>query len=142
MPYPQTRALGVPTLCWRYLATRLAPAQPEGQDDMGDGGQAGRPLASRAPDISSLAGSTLSRQTPEVGAVCGNAARMVLCGGRPVTGVPTAINSLIDNERRPEKSSNPRRRVNNGNIMLIKIDIGYILSETRYFAYFTVSDGP
>ena len=31
------------------------------------------------------------RQTPEVGAVCGNAARTVLCGGRPVMGVPTAI---------------------------------------------------
>ena len=33
----------------------------------------------------------LSRQTPEVGAVCGNSARTVLCGGRPVMGVPTAI---------------------------------------------------
>jgi hypothetical protein len=31
------------------------------------------------------------RQTPKVGAVCGNAARTVLCGGRPVMGVPTAI---------------------------------------------------
>src|SRR5205823_4036968 len=29
--------------------------------------------------------------TPKVGAVCGKAARTVLCGGRPVTGVPTAI---------------------------------------------------
>ena len=58
---------------------------------MGDGGQAGGPLASKAPDIPSLAGSTLPRQTPEVGAVCGNAARTVLCGGRPVMGVPTAF---------------------------------------------------
>ena len=58
---------------------------------MGDGGQAGGPLASKAPDIPSLAGSTLPRQTPEVGAVCGNAALTVLCGGRPVMGVPTAI---------------------------------------------------
>src|SRR4029453_1351050 len=33
------------------------------------------------------------RQLPKVGAVCGNAARTVLCGGRPVMGVPTAIRS-------------------------------------------------
>ena len=32
-----------------------------------------------------------SRQTSEVGAVCRKAARTVLCGGRPVMGVPTAI---------------------------------------------------
>src|SRR5216683_7295637 len=31
------------------------------------------------------------RQTPEVGAVCGKAARTVLCGGRSAMGVPTAI---------------------------------------------------
>src|SRR5215213_7262464 len=37
------------------------------------------------------------RQTPKVGAVCGNAARTVLCGGRSVMGVPTAIPSV--NER-------------------------------------------
>ena len=40
-----------------------------------------------------MAVSALRRQTPKVGAVCGNAARTVLCGGRPVTGVPTAIES-------------------------------------------------
>ena len=34
---------------------------------------------------------TLRRQTPEVGAVCANWARSVLCGGRSVMGVPTAI---------------------------------------------------
>jgi hypothetical protein len=38
-----------------------------------------------------MAERTLCRQTPEVGAVCGKAARTVLCGGRPVMGVPTAI---------------------------------------------------
>src|SRR5215469_255042 len=32
-----------------------------------------------------------SRQSSEVGAVCRKAARTVLCGGRPVMGVPTAI---------------------------------------------------
>ena len=31
------------------------------------------------------------RQTPEVGAVCGNPARTVLCGGTGVTRFPTAI---------------------------------------------------
>src|SRR5260370_41041914 len=34
------------------------------------------------------------RQTPEVGAVCGEAARTVLCGGRSARSVPTAIASL------------------------------------------------
>ena len=33
----------------------------------------------------------LCRQTPEVGAVCANRARTDLCGGCPVTGIPTAI---------------------------------------------------
>jgi hypothetical protein len=33
----------------------------------------------------------LRRQTPEVGATCGKAARVDLCGGRSATGVPTAI---------------------------------------------------
>jgi hypothetical protein len=31
------------------------------------------------------------RQTPKVGAVCGKAARTVLCGGRSAMSVPTAI---------------------------------------------------
>jgi hypothetical protein len=58
---------------------------------MDDGGQAGGTLAPQAPDIPSLAVSTLPRQTPTVGAVCGNAARTALCGGRAVMRVPTAI---------------------------------------------------
>ena len=36
-------------------------------------------------------GRKASRQISEVGAVCGKAARTVLCGGRSVMGVPTAI---------------------------------------------------
>src|SRR5215472_12746936 len=36
-------------------------------------------------------GREASRQSSEVGAVCRKAARTVLCGGRPVMGVPTAI---------------------------------------------------
>src|SRR6266699_3111443 len=34
------------------------------------------------------------RHSPEVGAVCGKAARTDLCGGRSVMGVPTAIATL------------------------------------------------
>jgi len=37
------------------------------------------------------AATLLRRQTPEVGAVCGKSARTVLCGGRAVMRVPTAI---------------------------------------------------
>jgi hypothetical protein len=39
-------------------------------------------------------GREASRQSSEVGAVCRKAARTVLCGGRPVMGVPTAIASF------------------------------------------------
>ena len=35
------------------------------------------------------------RYTPEVGAVCGKAARTVLCGGRGVTRVPTATGRYV-----------------------------------------------
>jgi hypothetical protein len=35
------------------------------------------------------------RHTPKVGASCGNSARAVLCGGRPVTAVPTAYITWI-----------------------------------------------
>ena len=38
-----------------------------------------------------MAKRTLRRQTPKVGARCGNTARRDLCGGRVVTRVPTAI---------------------------------------------------
>ena len=93
--HQHARSVGVPPPCRRSLATRLAPAQPEGPDDMGEDGQAGRSLAAQAPDIPSVAISTLPRQTPKVGAVCGNAARTVLCGGRAVMRVPTAINSVV-----------------------------------------------
>ena len=43
-----------------------------------------------AAHLSSLAQSTLRRYSPEVGAVCGKAARTVLCGGHAVMRVPTA----------------------------------------------------
>src|SRR5664280_495282 len=84
--------VGIPPPCRRPLAARLAPAQPEGPDEVDNHGTAGGALAAQTPDIPSLAVSALSRQTPKVGAVCGNSARTVLCGGRSVMGVPTAIN--------------------------------------------------
>src|SRR5215469_16035036 len=40
-------------------------------------------------------GREASRQSSEVGAVCRKAARTVLCGGRPVMGVPTAIDRIL-----------------------------------------------
>ena len=51
-----------------------------------------RRLAPQAANPSSVAAAALCRHTPKVGAVCGNSARTVLCGGRAVMGVPTAIN--------------------------------------------------
>ena len=65
--------------------------------------QAGRALATQTPDIPPLARSALSRQTPKVGAVCGNSARMVLCGGRAVMRVSTAIECRFT----PEQSAIP-----------------------------------
>jgi hypothetical protein len=56
--------------------------------------EAGGRLAPATANPSSLARGAVCRQTPEVGAVCGNSARTDLCGGRPVTGVPTANNYL------------------------------------------------
>jgi hypothetical protein len=39
--------------------------------------------------------------TSEVGAVCRKAARTILCGGRPVMGVPTAIDALSSSRAWP-----------------------------------------
>src|SRR6266481_5946703 len=47
-----------------------------------------------AAHLPPLAQATLCRHPPEVGAVCGKAARTVLCGGRAVMRVPTAPASL------------------------------------------------
>src|SRR4029077_9825886 len=73
------------------MATHAAASQPEGPDCVGPDGRVGGRLAPQSAYPSSVAERALCRQTPEVGAVCGKAARTVLCGGRPVMGVPTAI---------------------------------------------------
>src|SRR6266700_3274844 len=72
----------VPASCDRPLAAHAAASQPEGSDDVGTDDAAGGCLASETDYPPSLAERSLCRHTPEVGAVCGKAARTVLCGGR------------------------------------------------------------
>src|SRR5271166_708611 len=79
----------------RPLATRHASAQPAGPNDLGRHRQACRTLPAEAQDHPRLAVATLPRQTPKVGAVCGNSARTDLCGGRAVMRVPTAIQTSL-----------------------------------------------
>src|SRR6185312_3660253 len=60
-------------------------------------------MAPEAAHPSSMAPSTIRRHSPEVGAVCGKAARTVLCGGRSAMSVPTATVACAprnDDERR------------------------------------------
>ena len=64
-----------------------------------DGGDRRR-VSPKAEDPSSLAERSFRRQSPEVGAGCGNSARPDLCGGRSETGVPTA-NTVTERCRRP-----------------------------------------
>src|SRR5262249_60622768 len=47
-------------------------------------------IAKPAATLGGFSRAKLRRYTPEVGAVCGKAARTALCGGREVTRVPTA----------------------------------------------------
>jgi hypothetical protein len=51
-----------------------------------------------------LAERTFCRHTPEVGAVCGKAARTVLCGGRSAMSVPTA-----SKKKRPQRGGGALR---------------------------------
>ena len=50
-----------------------------------------RARVTQALDRVRHAASPVRRQTPKVGATCGKAARVDLCGGRSATGVPTAM---------------------------------------------------
>ncbi|WP_323808308.1 hypothetical protein [Klebsiella quasipneumoniae] len=47
-------------------------------------------MATKGSGSSSMACGAVHRQTPEAGARCVNRARRDLCGGYPVTGIPTA----------------------------------------------------
>src|SRR5450755_4994564 len=72
------------------LASATVPAQPESVRGVGADGETGRRIPPKATYPPSLAKCAVCRQTPEVGAVCGNSARTDLCGGRFERGVPTA----------------------------------------------------
>src|SRR6202044_4013106 len=74
---PRTR--GVPAPCDRPLAKGAAAPQPEGSDHLGTDDAARRHLAPETAYPPSLAERSLCRHTPEVGAVCGKAARTVVC---------------------------------------------------------------
>jgi hypothetical protein len=73
------------------LDARADAAQPEGPHRMGPDQQARGPVAAKAAHPSPVAQPPLRRQTSKVAAGCGNAARPVLCGGRLVISIPTAI---------------------------------------------------
>src|ERR1700730_17391437 len=82
--------------------------QPEGQDNVGAMRQDRQRMAPQTQNTSSVAIGQVCRQTSEVGAVCGKAARTVLCGGRSVMGVPTAIlRRRKDGNRRFDKRQMP-----------------------------------
>ena len=85
------RAQRLPSPYPRPLAAHAPAAQPAGPYDMGPDERLGARFPPHAPSPSPLAQRPFRRQTPEVGAVCGKAARTVLCGGRAVMRVPTAI---------------------------------------------------
>ncbi len=57
-------------------------------------------MATKGSGSSSMACGAVHRQTPEAGARCVNRARRDLCGGYPVTGIPTAtLCGGLKNER-------------------------------------------
>src|SRR5262249_62434040 len=80
-------------------------------------------IAKPAATLGGFSRAKLRRYTPEVGAVCGKAARTALCGGREVTRVPTAkelvccdpsqpllahrVNPAIDRHGRYRRGSGP-----------------------------------
>src|SRR5262245_22789379 len=87
----------VPAPCRRPLAAHAAASQPQGLHHVGTDDAAGGGLAPETDHPSSLAELSLRRHTPKVGAVCGKAARTVLCGGRAMkrTSLPLHRRDLI-----------------------------------------------
>lgn len=86
----------------------LAP-KPEGQRVVGADGKDRRALVATRQDQPSLAATSLSRQTPEVGAECVSSARSDLSGGRRVKpaslpGWGESNEPLIDGRTRQETS--------------------------------------
>src|SRR5580693_2541573 len=87
----------VPASCHRPLAARPATSQPKGSDHVGTDDAAGGRLAPETAHPSPLAERALCRHTPEVGAVCEQAARTDLCGGRAMkrTSLPLPRRRLL-----------------------------------------------
>jgi len=71
------------------LASSAMSAQPAGKTGLDAHDEIGRRVSSQAEYPASLAERPLRRQTPEVGAGCGNSACPELSGGRGATRVPT-----------------------------------------------------
>src|SRR5262249_27625324 len=69
----------VPAPCRRPLAAHAAASQPQGLHHVGTDDAPGGGLAPETDHPSSLAELSLRRHTPKVGAVCGKAARPVVC---------------------------------------------------------------
>src|SRR5262249_20557526 len=84
----------VPFSDHRPLAPLAKAAQSEGRHDMETDHEDDECLSPQGPHPSSVAPRALRRQVPEVGAECPNGARSVLCGGRSVMSVPTAISEM------------------------------------------------
>src|SRR5712691_11570513 len=110
----QSGAWYVPLLGHQTLATIAQAAQSERWNDLGEDQPVSQRLVPQTAHSSSMAGNTLRRHSPKVGAVCGKAACTVLCGGRSAMSVPTAIASLaMTGEGRcgylPETSSSTSR---------------------------------
>src|SRR3954467_15716276 len=86
------------------------PAQPEGVRGVGADGETGGRISPQAPYPSPLAKCAVCRQTPKVGAECGNPARSDLCGGTGVTRFPTAIRLILVQTELPQPRPDIHRR--------------------------------
>src|SRR3984893_12952775 len=91
------------------MAAASQSTQPEGWPHLDRFRDARGSLAPPATHPPPLAQPALRRHAPEVGAVCGKAARTDLCGGRGVISVPTATESEI--RERPLREPLSRSRM-------------------------------
>ena len=81
---------GVPALGGAGLADGAAAAQPEAPHDLGPHRRYRRQVPAPGPHPPPVAGGSLRRHPPEIGARCPNRARRDLRGGRVARPVPTA----------------------------------------------------
>ncbi len=85
------------TNLWRRALRRRSQKDDTTSDESK---QTGSRMATKGSGSSSMACGAVHRQTPEAGARCVNRARRDLCGGYPVTGIPTAtLCGGLKNER-------------------------------------------